>query len=98
MLNFENFKLLWLKIALKQIKKIPKPDQHKIIDKIESLIKIPTPPDIKKLQGFENLYRLRVGNYRIIFKVKNTTLIIAIIGHRKEIYRFLKTLTNLFNH
>jgi len=44
---------------------------------------------VKKLQGVENTYRLRVGNYRIIYRVLNEKVIIEVIniGHRQEVYK-----------
>jgi mRNA interferase RelE/StbE len=48
----------------------------------------PLPPDTKKLKGFE-FYRIRVGDYRIIYSLENRQLVILIIkvAHRREVYR-----------
>ncbi|MDQ6756349.1 MAG: type II toxin-antitoxin system RelE/ParE family toxin [Bacteroidota bacterium] len=48
----------------------------------------PLPSGYKKLKGFKNLYRIRVGNYRIIYSVQHDILIIEIlkIAHRKDVY------------
>ena len=58
-----------------------------------SLADNPTPPNSKHLVGeVANLYRLRVGDYRIIYQVDSGKLIILVVhvGHRKDVYRHLK--------
>ena len=56
---------------------------------IKALAKVPRPPGCKKLSGRE-AWRIRVGNYRIIYEIddKESTVLIVIIRHRREIYRF----------
>ena len=58
-----------------------------------SLIDNPTPPNSKHLVGeVANLYRLRVGDYRVIYQVDGGKLVILVVhvGHRKDVYRHLK--------
>ena len=45
--------------------------------------------DVKKLQGMEDCYRLRVGDYRVLYRILKTKIVIEIINiaHRKEVYR-----------
>ena len=43
--------------------------------------------DVKKLKGFPNEYRLRVGDYRVIFELEGRTVIVYAVGNRKDIYR-----------
>ena len=59
-----------------------------IKDRILPLKSNPFPPGHKKLKGFKNLYRIRSGNYRIIYSVEHEVLIIEIlkIAHRKDAY------------
>ena len=75
--------------AARQLAKLPKTIQVKIARKIDSLAIAPHPQGTVKLRGGDDLYRLRVGNYRIIYQVKNDQLLILVvkIGHRKEVYR-----------
>lgn len=47
----------------------------------------PENADFKKLKGYENMWRFRIGDYRVIFKIVNETMIITKIGHRKDIYK-----------
>ena len=77
------------KTALNYLKKIPKKAAKKIIDKIESLTHIAHPVGSIKLQGTE-FYRIRIGDYRVIYEVDNSILKILVIkvGHRKDVYNF----------
>lgn len=76
------------KSVLKDFCSIPKKDLQRIIVAIESLADDPRPPQSKKLSGLEQ-YRLRQGNYRILYSIKDDVLIVFVVavGHRKEIYR-----------
>jgi mRNA interferase RelE/StbE len=75
----------------KTLSRIPKKDKQRIIEKIDSLIENPKPEDCKKLKGNlkQPLYRIRSGNYRIIYSVKDEILLVLVveIGHRKDIYK-----------
>jgi len=76
--------------AEKDFSKIPKNDIIKILDKIELLSENPYPADYKKIKASdENLYRIRQGDYRIIYSIKDKIQIVEVrrIGHRKNIYR-----------
>ena len=79
--------------AIRGLAKIPKADQRTIRLHIDSLANTPFPPNVKKLEGEENLYRVRAGDYRIIYQVHKKILLIVVvaIGHRKEVYRRLKS-------
>ncbi|MFV0340722.1 MAG: type II toxin-antitoxin system RelE family toxin [Parachlamydiaceae bacterium] len=75
--------------AEKFLEKVPQRDRLKIIEKIDALESTPLPIGCKKLQGHKELYRLRSGDYRIIYTINKDRLLILVveIGHRKEIYR-----------
>jgi mRNA interferase RelE/StbE len=76
--------------AKKELQKIDKPDAKKIKQKLDSLTEGASNLDIKKLEATsEPTYRLRVGDYRIVFEVKHAkiTILIINIAHRKEVYR-----------
>ena len=75
--------------AEKSFAKLEKAQQIKIIKAIENLATNPRPQGFKKLKSLAELYRIRVGNYRIIYSIDNNVLIITVvkIGHRKEIYK-----------
>lgn len=80
------------KIA-KKLLRFPKKDQKKIIEKIDLLTENAKPDGYKKLSEYNNppLYRIRVGDYRIVYTVEEDCLIILIVevGHRKDIYNCL---------
>lgn len=75
--------------VLKTLLKLPKKDNQRIIDTISRLSTEPFPPQCKKLRGEQNSFRIRVGNYRIIYEIFHERLVITVlkIGHRKDIYR-----------
>ena len=77
--------------AAKALKKIPKQDQKRISEKIDSLAEKLPNPDITKMKGNNPFHKVRVGNYRIIYEIQDDVLLILIvkIGHRKDIYRNL---------
>ena len=86
----QKYKVIYEKRVAKDFSKIPNYDVVKIIEKIHSLARDEEWLDIKKLQWYaEGLYRLRVGNYRVIYEKDGEVLTIYIleVWHRKEIYR-----------
>jgi mRNA interferase RelE/StbE len=86
-----NYDVELSRIALKNMTKIPKRELIRIQDRIDSLVKEPKPADVKKIQGDENLYRIRSGDYRILYRVFDSkfSILIVDIDHRKDIYRCL---------
>lgn len=73
-------------LAEKDIKHIPKFDAIKVLKKIRKLENGLT-GDIKKLTNYTPEYRLRIGNYRILFEIQVNKIIIYRIKHRKEAYK-----------
>jgi mRNA interferase RelE/StbE len=57
--------------------------------RIDGLANNPRPRDSEKLQGAEDLYRIRSGDYRIIYQIAEARLLVLVvrIGHRREVYR-----------
>ena len=83
-----SYKIVWSKKAYKQLKELPYLISKRIYAKINKLLTNPSELDIKHLIGVP-YYRLRVGDYRVIFEIKRKELKIFIlkVGHRKEIYK-----------
>ncbi len=75
------------KSAIKDLKNIPKEEKIRIYSKILELKKFPNVSNLKKLSNFQPAYRLRVGNYRVLFDVMNNTIEIGRILHRKDSYK-----------
>ena len=84
----ESYKIVIKKSAAKEIEKIEKKDRIRIVEKIRSLMFDPYPAGSKKLSGQEK-YRIRQGNYRVLYQVINKELIISAVkvGHRRDIYK-----------
>ena len=73
--------------VIKQLKKIDKYEASKILDGIEGYAYNPIPSKIKKLKTpFDGAYRLRLGDYRVIFYQEKNLMLIAKIAHRKQVY------------
>lgn len=72
----------------KDLDSIAKNDLRRIIERIESLAENPRPLGCEKLSGQEK-YRLRQGNYRIIYSIQDIQLTVWVVkvGHRREVYR-----------
>jgi len=75
--------------ALREFRALERPIQRRIATCIDELAANAFPPDVKKLQGAPDHYRIRVGDYRVIYRVekKRVTIILVKIGHRREVYR-----------
>jgi len=72
----------------KDLDSIPKSDLQRIMERIHTLAENPRPVGCEKLSGQEK-YRLRQGNYRIIYSILDTRLTVWVVkvGHRREVYR-----------
>jgi len=84
------YRIFLRKSVLKDLEKIPDKDLKKIIKRIESLAIDPRPPGCEKLSGQER-YRVRQGNYRVIYSIKDRELVVWIVkvGHRRDVYKKL---------
>ena len=62
---------------------------HRLSKAIEGLADDQHPPGSVKLQGEDDLYRIRVGDYRIVYEIQDAVLVVLVVqlGHRREIYR-----------
>jgi len=63
--------------------------QKRLVKRMKTLQSDPRPPGVKKLAGEDDLYRIREGDYRIIYTIQDKELIVLVlkIGDRKEVYR-----------
>ena len=78
--------------AEKQLRKLRREDQVRVLRAIQPLATEPTPPGSRKVRGYDDVFRIRVGTYRILYRVEGRRLLIIILklGHRREIYRSLR--------
>lgn len=86
-----SYRIAVKKSAAKALKKIPKPDRKRIIEKIDSLAEDLPNPDTTKMKGNNPFHKVRTGDYRIIYEVQEEVLVILVVkvGHRKDVYRNL---------
>ena len=82
------FQVYLLNVAYKELEKLKKETQKQINDKLKELVD-PYKVHSKKLKGSENTYRIRIGKYRVVFKIYTDERIVVVIriAHRKKIYR-----------
>ena len=77
--------------ALDYLKKIPKKVRGQIVSKIKNLAADPYPPTTKSLKGVvdgkERVYRIRSGDYRILYVVRGIIVCVLDIDHRKDVYK-----------
>ena len=85
----ESYKIKWKKSAFKELRNIHDKYIPKIIDSVENLSANPFPSGVKKLSGSKKTFRIKVGNYRIIYEIEKQKLIIQIVRvrHRKDVYK-----------
>ena len=75
--------------AEKQLTRLPKADKVRVPRKIVELAAVPRPAGCRQLRGQEDVYRIRVGVYRVIYSIEERLIVVLIlkIGHRKDVYR-----------
>ncbi|MGI0480286.1 type II toxin-antitoxin system RelE family toxin [Geminocystis sp. CENA526] len=83
------YQIKWTNSAKKELKKLDKNIIPRLISAVEELAQNPYPQGVKKLVNSDNNYRIRVGDYRIIYEIKSSVLIIYIIkvGNRQSVYK-----------
>jgi len=80
------FKISWTKRGLEDLDKLEKNISQRILKKINNLKENFNSAEIKRLQN-SDLFRLRIGDYRVLFDITNDLIIILKIGNRKNIYK-----------
>ncbi|RLD21961.1 MAG: type II toxin-antitoxin system mRNA interferase toxin, RelE/StbE family [Bacteroidetes bacterium] len=83
-----NYKIQIKSSAKKELVKLPKKDLQRVVNKIRSLASNPRLSGCEKLSG-EEKYRVRHGNYRIVYCIEDLQLIVIVvkIGQRKDVYK-----------
>ena len=73
----------------KQLDALSVSNWQRVRDAIDQLARVPRPPGAKKMRGVSESWRIRAGDYRIIYTIEDDRLIVLIIkiGHRREVYR-----------
>ena len=80
--------------ANKQLKKLPKLIQFSVANKVRNLSIDFKTSSTKQLTGYKNIYRVRIGNYRMVYRATDQKIYIILISHRKEAYLLLKRIVS----
>lgn len=83
-----SYRLLIKPSAVKELEAAPRRDRRRLVMRMRDLAEQPRPPGAEKLSGHD-LYRVRQGNYRILYKIVDQDLVVTVIkiGHRRDVYR-----------
>ena len=84
------YRLVIKSSAAKELEAVgQKTDRARLVASIQALALQPKPAGAEKLSGQQDLYRIRSGNYRVVYEIDNGEIVVSVIkvGHRKEIYR-----------
>jgi mRNA interferase RelE/StbE len=75
--------------AMRELAKLETSTRRRIAATLDPLATTPRPPGVEKLKGRDHRYRVRCGDYRIIYEIDDRVLIILVlrIGHRRQVYR-----------
>lgn len=86
-----DYTMTFARSARKELEHLPANIADRILRKIEALAGNPRLPGVVKLQGSKNLWRLRVGDYRVVYSINDVsrTIDISIIRQRRDVYRDL---------
>lgn len=84
-----SYKIEWKNSAYKELQKLPRPMIPRVVAAVSDLANDPRPQGVRKLVGSERSYRIRVGDYRVVYEIFEYRLVIEIVRvrHRKDAYR-----------
>ena len=83
------YKVEFTEEAAEQVEALPKKIAGQVIRKIEALATEPRPTQAKRLTDHEHLYRVRSGDYRILYHIEDRKLLVLVVkvGNRRDVYR-----------
>lgn len=84
-----SYRVIFKPSAGRALRSLPNAVQLRIVAAIDDLSHQPRPPGCVKLAGGENLWRIRIGDYRVVYAIDDKVLIVTVvkIGHRGDVYR-----------
>ena len=84
-----NYTLQFKPAAFRQLEKLPRDVQKRVVARVEGLQGDPFPAGCKKIVGLPDAWRIRVGDYRVVYQVHRGILLVLVvtIGHRRKVYR-----------
>ena len=85
----ESFEIQWRNSIKKDLRSLPRQEASRIVSAVSELANDPLPHGSQKLSGSERTYRIRVGDYRVVYEVYADLRIVEIqrVRHRKDVYR-----------
>jgi mRNA interferase RelE/StbE len=85
----DEYAIVFARSARKELERLGEPLLSRILRRIETLALIPRPDGCRKLQGASNLWRIRVGDHRVLYAVDDTRQVVDVIAvrHRSDAYR-----------
>ena len=85
----ESYRIEWRKSVKKDLRRISPDDVRKIVEAVGRLALEPRPPKSRKLSGSKHAYRIRVGDYRVLYEIHDRRVVVEVIrvGHRRNVYR-----------
>jgi mRNA interferase RelE/StbE len=83
------YRVIFTNSAAKAFRKLERKIQIRLRPKIDQLAQDPRPKGAEKLAGTTNGYRIRIGNQRILYQIKDEAVLVTVVklGHRKDVYR-----------
>ncbi len=86
-----DYSITFARSARKELEKSPSSAAQRILERIEALMKAARPSSAVKLQGNKNLWRIRIGDYRVIYSIDDSARVIDIsaVRNRRDAYRDL---------
>ncbi|MGH3612661.1 MAG: type II toxin-antitoxin system RelE family toxin [Pseudonocardia sp.] len=87
----ERYGLEWRPAARKELDRLDRPVRARILRKVDALADDPRPPGVIRLTGAQNIWRIRVGGYRVVYTIADDRLIITVVrvASRGQVYRTL---------
>ena len=83
------FRVRISRVAERQLKKLPPEGRGRVVRAVRALADDPLPRGSRRLTGYDDVFRIRIGPYRVLYSVTASTLTVLVlkIGHRRDVYR-----------
>jgi mRNA interferase RelE/StbE len=83
------YTVVFVRSARKELQALDRPVAGRILKRVEALTRDPRPSGCKKLEGTDNLWRIRIGDWRVVYSIDDARLLIevSVVRHRREAYR-----------
>jgi mRNA interferase RelE/StbE len=84
-----DYSVTFARSARKELEKLHPSIARRVMQRIEALETIPRPSGVIRLQGHKNLWRIRIGDYRVIYSIDDTSrnIDVSVVRHRSDAYR-----------